>query len=153
MSCHLTVGRGRTIASMQFRGIEVHQSLNGAAWIQCLGMAGSPYIYSELNSLTLSFLNWRIQHSLPSNCAVHLYWFPQSIFWYRIWRPEHSFVQNLVICMLNALRTLASLSKCDTWVSGSCWPSWRVTQQNLSIVILTLQLQLVCKSLNMQKRF
>ena len=64
---HLTVSRGMIIACMQFLGIEVHQRLNGYAWIQWQGIAGSPYSDGKLHSLKLSFLNSSFQDSLYFN--------------------------------------------------------------------------------------
>jgi len=56
--------------------------------------------------------------------------------------PNIQVSQNRVKSAFKALRTYALLSKYDTWVSGSWWPSCRVTEQNLSFEILALRLQL-----------
>jgi len=50
--------------------IEVHQSLNGYAWIQWLGIAILPYSDIELHSSKLSILNVSFQDFLSSNFTL-----------------------------------------------------------------------------------
>jgi len=73
--------------------IEVHWSLHGYAWIECLGIASSPYSpysESELHSSMLYSVNVSFQDFLSSNFTLDGNWFPWSIFRYEFWRPKHT---------------------------------------------------------------
>jgi len=81
---HVTAGIRRMVACMQFRGLEVHQSWNGYAWIQWLRIAGSPYSDSLLHSLQLSSHNSSFEDSLSQRFApknlVHIIYFRIQVF-------------------------------------------------------------------------
>jgi len=150
--CHLTARSGM-IARMQSRGIALQRCLNGYALIQWLVISGSPYSDSWLHSSKLSFLNCSFQDSLTSNISLAGTLHMQSIFRSEFWLPKHVSNQILVKSAFKALRTLASFSKCGTWVSGRCQPSCRIAEQNQSSEILTPKLQLFWQSPNLQKLY
>jgi len=49
---------------------EVHQSFNGDAWIEWLGIASSPHFDSYLHSSKLFYLNLSSQDSLSLNFSL-----------------------------------------------------------------------------------
>jgi len=91
--------------------------------------------------------------TVSSNLSFHGNWSAWSIFRYEFWRPKHKFSQNLVKSSFKALGTQVALSKCGTWVSGSCRPACIVAEQNLSFEIHPLILQPFWQSPNFQKLF
>jgi len=98
--------------------------------------------------ITRAFKNLCLRASLDAT------WSTKSVFGYVFRQPKHTFSQNTVKSWFKDLRTWARLSKCGTWVSGSCRPSCKVAEQNQSFEILALKLpQLFWKSPNLEKLF
>ena len=98
------------IACMQFGQIEVHCSLNGYAWIQWLGMAGSPYSDSKVHTLNLSFLTQAfkilsLRTSVLMEMSLDGNQFPQPILRYAFWYSPYIFSQNPVKSAFKSFRT------------------------------------------------